>query len=78
MSLEQLNSAATEHLFYDIFNYSFNVIDVFIFNFSQIEILGLSLYTNGSLWLFICSFILLLAMISAIFLSTGFRQVKNN
>lgn len=59
-----------EPLFYNLLNYSYNVIDIFILNFSQIEILGLSLYTNGSLWLFICSFILLLAMISAIFLST--------
>ena len=55
-------------------NYSFNYIDSFVFNFSQIEILGLGLYTNGSAWLFLCSFILLLAMISAIFLSSNSKR----
>ena len=38
-------------------------------NFLQIETLGQSLYTYGSIWLLICSIILLLAMISALFLS---------
>ena len=52
-------------------NYTFNIIDSFIFNLSQIEVLGLNLYTNGSIWLFLCSFILLLSMISAIFLSSS-------
>lgn len=38
-------------------------------NFLQIEVLGQSLYTYGSIWLLLCSIILLLAMISALFLS---------
>ena len=38
-------------------------------NFLQIEILGQSLYTYGAMWLLISSIILLLAMISALYLS---------
>ena len=57
------------HLYEAILNFGYNNLDSFIINFLQIEVLGLNLYTSGSVWLFICSFILLLAMISAIFLS---------
>jgi NADH-ubiquinone oxidoreductase chain 6 len=38
-------------------------------HFLQIEILGQSLYTYGAIWLLLSSIILLLAMISALFLS---------
>ena len=38
-------------------------------HFLQIEILGQSLYTYGAIWLLLSSFILLLSMISALFLS---------
>lgn len=63
-------SGGSTEFFFNFLNYGFNFIDSFILNFSQIEILGLGLYTSGSLWLFICSFILLLAMLSVIFLSS--------
>ena len=56
-------------------NYTFNIIDSFIFNLSQIEVLGLNLYTNGSIWLFLCSFILLLSMLAPIMLSSFYKKV---
>ena len=40
-----------------------------IIELSQISSLGQGLYTYGSIWLILCSVILLLAMVSAIFLS---------
>lgn len=67
---ELLNGFSLDYL-NNLLNYGFYLIDNFILNFLQIEVLGLVLYTYGSTWLFLCSFILLLAMISAIFLSSS-------
>jgi NADH-ubiquinone oxidoreductase chain 6 len=47
------------------------VVDTIINNWLQIEVLGFGLYTYGAAWLFICSIILLLAMLSAILLSVN-------
>ena len=44
--------------------------DLFVLNFQQIEILGHTLYTYGSLLLLLLSFILLLAMFATIVIST--------
>ena len=43
--------------------------DILIGDFTQIAVLGQGIYTYGALWLLISSIILLLAMVSAIFLS---------
>lgn len=64
-----INSKITE----GVLNFNLDTYDNFIYNLSQIEILGLGLYTSGSIWLFICGIILLLAMISAIILSSAQR-----
>ena len=64
-----INSKITE----GVLNFNLDTYDNFIYNLSQIEILGLGLYTSGSIWLFICGIILLLAMISAIVLSSAQR-----
>ena len=45
--------------------------DFIISSFTQIQILGKALYTYGAIWLIISSIILLLAMVSAIFLSSN-------
>ena len=47
----------------------YNSPDLLIGDFTQIEVLGQGIYTYGALWLLISSLILLLAMVSAIFLS---------
>ena len=44
--------------------------DSSISSFLQIEVLGQGIYTYGFSWLLLCSFILLLAMLSAIILSS--------
>lgn len=67
-------------LFLDFNNYTYlsNIVNItynplFIdFNlnqFLQVEVLGQGLYTYGAIWLLICSIILLLSMISALYLS---------
>ena len=43
--------------------------DILIGDFTQIAVLGQGIYTYGALWLLLSSLILLLAMVSAIFLS---------
>ena len=45
--------------------------DLFVLNFEQIEVLGHTLYTYGSLLLLLLSFILLLAMYATIVISTS-------
>jgi NADH-ubiquinone oxidoreductase chain 6 len=45
--------------------------DLFVLNFQQIEVLGHTLYTYGSLLLLLLSFILLLAMYATIVISTS-------
>ena len=45
-------------------------------SFTQIQALGINLYTFGSMWLIITSVILLLAMVAPIFISKG-NSTKN-
>ena len=45
------------------------ITDTVFINFTQIQALGLNLYTYGSIWLIITSVILLLAMVAPIFIS---------
>ena len=44
-------------------------VDNIVSSFLQIEVVGQGLYTYGAMWLFICSIILLLAMVAPIFIS---------
>lgn len=48
--------------------------DFYVLDFQQIEILGHSLYTYGSILLIILSFILLLAMFATIVISRGYKK----
>nr|YP_010462018.1 NADH dehydrogenase subunit 6 [Hericium erinaceus]UUF93972.1 NADH dehydrogenase subunit 6 [Hericium erinaceus] len=52
-------------------NTTFNptIADTTIQNFTQIEAIGQSLYTYGSVWLIICAVILLLSMVAPIFIA---------
>jgi NADH-ubiquinone oxidoreductase chain 6 len=52
-----------------------NIADFAFNNFTQIEAIGQGLYTYGSIWLIICSVILLLAMVAPIFIA---RKSKHN
>jgi NADH-ubiquinone oxidoreductase chain 6 len=59
-------------LFFTGFAINSNVAnDLFVLNFQQIEVLGHTLYTYGSLLLLLLSFILLLAMYATIVISTS-------
>ena len=49
--------------------------DIQFTQFLQIEAIGQGIYTYGAVWLFICSIILLLAMVAPIFIS---RQNEQN
>lgn len=51
--------------------------DVFFNYLSQVQSLGLSLYTYGSMWLMVISFILLVSMLGAIALCLITSQVIN-
>lgn len=50
--------------------------DIFLTNFTQIEVLGHNLYTNGAILLIVLSLILLLAMLATIVLSK-YKTNKN-
>ena len=52
--------------------------DLFVLNFQQIEVLGHTLYTYGSLLLLLLSFILLLAMYATIVISTTVPSAEKN
>ncbi len=52
------------------------IADTHFFILSQIETIGQIMYTDGSIWLIICSVILLLAMIAPIFI--GRKPKKSN
>ena len=43
--------------------------DIHFIQFLQIQAIGQGIYTYGAMWLFICSIILLLAMVAPIFIS---------
>ena len=75
--LNNFNHLITSHfaandLFFTGFAINSNVAnDLFVLNFEQIEVLGHTLYTYGSLLLLLLSFILLLAMYATIVISTS-------
>ena len=75
--LNNINHLITSHfaandLFFTGFAINSNVAnDLFVLNFEQIEVLGHTLYTYGSLLLLLLSFILLLAMYATIVISTS-------
>ena len=65
-----------------VVNYISHSSDFIISGFTQIQTLGQGLYTYGAIWLLIVSFILLLAMVAAIqltsFSQTGTTNNNNN
>ena len=62
---------------YQTFN-SNSYSDSNITNFMQIQSIGQVLYTNCSIWLILCSFILLLAIVGPISLSINHNKESNN
>ena len=57
------------NLAYLIITYNPITPDIHFTQFLQIEAIGQGIYTYGAMWLFICSIILLLAMVAPIFIS---------
>jgi NADH-ubiquinone oxidoreductase chain 6 len=69
---KELPAYAANDLFFTGFAINSNAAnDLFVLNFEQIEVLGHTLYTYGSLLLLLLSFILLLAMYATIVISTS-------
>lgn len=60
---------ATASLYSTFAKYTPNAADVTFSNFIQIQSIGQSLYTSGSIWLLVASVILLLAMVGPIILT---------
>ena len=52
--------------------------DIHFIQFLQIQAIGQGIYTYGAMWLFICSIILLLAMVAPIFISRQTTHLKQN
>ena len=52
--------------------------DIHFTQFLQIQAIGQGIYTYGAMWLFICSIILLLAMVAPIFISRLTTHLKQN
>lgn len=70
--LNELILGSPSHNLSNIFTAFSSVIDTKISSFLQIESLGLFLYTDGSVFLIICSLILLLALTAPIFISRNY------
>ena len=68
------NTEATYNLANVITAYNLITPDIHFTQFLQIQAIGQGIYTYGAMWLFICSIILLLAMVAPIFIS---RQTTN-
>lgn len=77
--LNSLNSLLSDSdlslnsLYIHITSYPYNV-DAYLINFTQIESLGLNLYTQSSMLLIITSLILLLSMLAPIILSNVYKS----
>lgn len=71
LDLNNLALSATQEKLGNLINNTNNsiVTDLNLKDFLQIEVLGQGLYTYGAIWLLLSSIILLLAMLSALFLS---------
>nr|YP_010879580.1 NADH dehydrogenase subunit 6 [Heterobasidion occidentale]WHL55350.1 NADH dehydrogenase subunit 6 [Heterobasidion occidentale] len=67
------SNLTTSNIVYTVF--SPIIADSTFINFTQIQAIGQSLYTYGSIWLILCSVILLLAMVAPIFIA---RKPKIN
>ena len=66
---EYLNNLWGNTIINDIISYNYNLLETKIFNFTQLEVLGFSLYTFYAILLIILAIILLLSMLSAVIVS---------